>query len=458
MAISDTVLQKDIQWVARSTPLNNFSYAMEIHCGVTRTVRPLRLLSIDTLADFEKGFADEIVVEAMFVRSDYDQYVFPNRDALQITLVRTPIGIVTDRVDNSRAAQAKLFKATLVNPVNQTLDQGQGAYSGSEQYTNLTMLPAQFQLVELPVEQLMMMTVGGIYRKTTPAAVLKSALTQFSQTLTGLDNASEVVGVDMYPVPVPAGQKAPKVREHIVIPHGTRLVCLADHIQEKEGGIYDTGIGAYYRQPNWYVYPPYDVTRFQKALRTLTVLIVKSAEMPGMDCTYRVDGQAVTIVANGNIKHVDPVDHEAVNQGNGVRFAKAQSLLDGFTDGTSAGVAKAQGVMAGFITSARDALKNYVPFSSNRITDNAPHELSKLAARQGQRVQLNWQRADASLIVPYMPVRLLYESGGLLYEFSGTVLNCQSQVHPDQPGMTNDRYYQDVGLTLFVAVTKTMKA
>lgn len=458
MAISDTVLQKDIQWVARSRPLCNFSYVMEVHCGTSRNIRPLRLLSIDTLADFEKGFADEIVVEAMFVRSDYDQYMFPNRDVLQMTIVRTPIGTVTDRVDTGQSPQARLFKATLVNPVNQTIDQGSGGYSGSEQYSNMTMLPLQFQLVELPVEQLMMMTVGGIYRKTTPAAVLKSALTQFSQTLQGLDNASSVVGVDMYPVPVPDGQKAPKVREHIVIPHGTRLVCLADHIQEKEGGIYDTGIGAYYRQPNWYVYPPYDVTRFQKSLRTLTVLIVKSAEMPGMDCTYRVDGSAVTIVANGNIKHVDPVDHAAVNQGSGVRFAKAQSLLDGFTDGTSAGVAKAQDVMTGFITSARESLKNYVPFSGNRITDNAPHELSKLAARQGQRVQLNWQRADATLIEPYMPVRLLYETGGLLYEFSGTVLNTQAQVHPDQPGMTNARYYQDVGMTLFVAVTKTMKA
>jgi hypothetical protein len=458
MAISDTVLQQDIQWVASSTPLCNFTYTVEVHCGTSRNIRPLKMISIDTIADFEKGFADELVLSAMFVRSDYEQYIYPNRDVLQITVVRTPIGVVTDSVDTGKSPQAQVFKATLVNPVNQTIAIGDGGYSGNDKYTNLTLMELDFQLLELPVEQLMMMTVGGIYRKTTPAAVLKSALTQFCHNLQGLDTSSQIVGVDMYPVPVPQGQSAPKVREHIIIPHGTRLVCLADHIQEKEGGIYDTGIGCYYRKNNMYVCPPYDVTRFQKVKRTMTILIVKSAEMPGMDCTYRVDGDAVTIVANGSFKHLDGVDHTAVNQGGGARFAKAQSLLDGFTDGTSKGEANSQKVMAGFVANARDDGKNYVPFSQNRITDNAPHELSKLAQRAGQRVQLNWQRADISLILPYMPVRLLYESGGLLYEFTGTVLNCQGNVHPDQPGMTASRYYQDVAMTLFLTVTKTMKA
>jgi len=458
MAVSDTVLRQDIQWVATSAPLCNFTYQIEIHCGTVKNIIPMKMISVDILSDFEKGFADEIVLEAMVVLSDYQQYIFPNRDSLKITFLRTPIGTISDDTDTSRSPQAQTFRATLLNPSNTTLAAGSGSVSGVDEYSSLTPYLLQVQLIDLAVEQLMLMTVGGIYRKTTPAAVLRSELTRNSHSLVGLDESNRVVGVDMYPVPVPKDAKAATVRQHIVIPHGTRLVNLADHIQEKEGGVYDTGIGVYYRKRNWYVYPPYDVTRFQKASRTLTVLMIKSAELPAVDNTYRVDGGAVTIIANGSVQHLDPVDHQAMQVGNGVRFAKAQSLFDGFTDGTSSGVADTTKVMAGFITQPRDSTLNNVPFSKNRITDNAANELSKLASRQGQRVQLNWSRADASLILPYMPVRLLYETAGLLYEFTGTVLNTQSQVHPDQPGMTNSRYYQDCSLTLFVAVTKTIKA
>jgi hypothetical protein len=206
------------------------------------------------------------------------------------------------------------------------------------------------------------------------------------------------------------------------------------------------------------VYPVFDVTRFATAKKTLTILVVHSQELPAADNTYRVDAGAVTVVANGKMAHLDPIDHMAMNQGNGVRFAKAQDLMDNFTPGTSDVTADSSKVMTGFVTQTRDSKQNNVQFSKAKITDNIPHELSKMAERQGQRIQLNWDRADPSLIIPGMPVRVIYESNNMLFDMTGTVLNVQSQVRLDQPGMTSTRYITGCAMTLFVTVTKTSKA
>lgn len=458
MAIEDTGLKADIQWVTSANSMSSFTYKAIVHCGRVKDLEPLRVISLDSLEDYEEGFADEMMVELMMVREDYERFIFPNRDSIIITVIRNPIGTVSDTLDTSRAPAAKQYRATLKDPHNQAISMGSFGASHSEKYTNLTIYPVTFQLIDLAVEQLMLTTIGGVYRKTTPGNVLLSELTRISHSLTGLDEGDRVKGVNMYPPPTPAGNKPIPVRNHVVVPHGTRLVDLADHIQKKEGGIYDTGISAYYQRNYWHVAPPYDVTRFAKSKRTLTILSVRSVELPAADCTYRVDGDAVTIVVNGKVIHLDPGDHEAVNQGNGVRFARAQSLFDGFTDGTTEGQADSQKVMAGFVSQDRDSKKNYVPFSKNRITDNPHWELSQLAKRQGQRIQVNWDRADPRLITPLMPVRFLYESGGTVFEMLGCVLNQQAQTRTDQPGMTSSRYVSGSALTLFVAVAQTMKA
>lgn len=458
MALEDTGLKTDVQWVTSASSASSFTYKAILHCGRVKDLEPLRVISFDTLEDYEEGFADEVMVDLMMVREDYEKYIFPNRDSLILTLIRNPIGTVSDALDTSRAPAAKQYRATLRDPHNQAMSMGSFGVSHSEKYTNLTIYPISLQLIDLAVEQLMLTTVGGIYRKMTPGNVLLSELTRISHSLTGLDDADRVKGVNMYPPPTPSNNKPIPVRNHVVVPHGTRLVDLADHIQKKEGGIYDTGISMYYQRNYWHVAPPYDVTRFAKTKRTLTVLSVRSVELPAADCTYRVDGDSVTIVANGKTIHLDTVDHEAVNQGNGVRFARAQNLFDGFTPGTTDGQADSQNVMAGFVSQSRDSKKNYVPFSKNRITDNTHYELSQLAKRQGQRIQINWDRADPSLITPLMPVRFLYEAGGTVFEMLGCVLNQQTQTRTDQPGMTSTRYVSGCALTLFVAVARTMKA
>lgn len=458
MAIEGTALQADVNWVISSPAKATYTYTVEFHCGATKKVIPTKMISIDYLQDFEEGFADEIVLECMFVWDDYDQTLFPYRDQTLVTIARNTIGAVSDAIDSSIPGAAKVFRATMTNPSSAAMSAGTQYLSPGDKYTSLGLIKVKYQLIDLAVEQLMLVTTGGIFRKTEPGTVLLAELTRQSHQLVGLDVSDAVKGVDMVPVPKPEGQPKPTVRSHVVIPQGTRLVDLAGYIQKKAGGIYDTGLGCYYQKNNWYVYPTYDVTRFPKAKKTMTILVVHSQELPAADNTWRLDGESLTVVANGKLQHLDKTDHQALNHGNGVRYAKAQDLLDNFTPGVSSDItAKSSNVATGFVTQVRDSQKNNVQFSKNRITDNMQQELSKLSERQGQRIQLNWDRADVSLVSPGMPVRVLYEVNSTLFEMMGTVLNLQSQVRLDQPGLTSSRYITACGMTLFVAVTKTTK-
>ena len=453
MGIENTALKKDIQWVITAPLAPQYTYEMTIHCSTAKNITPLRIVSIDSLLDFEEGFADEIVLDCMVIREEYDQYIYPNRDALTATLIQRPTSVNTDTIDTSRPPIAKQYRLSMKDATNQSVGAGQFMASQPEKYTGLTLSPIQFQLIDLAVEQMMLMPVGGIFRKKTPGEVLKSELTRISHSLQGLDAGDSVNGVQMEPTPANT-----QPREHIVIPHGIRMVDMADHIQAKEGGIYDAGIGCYYQRNLWWVYPLYDTTRFAKSRRTLTIIGCSSTTLPAADATYRVDGDAVTIVANGKVNHLDDSDQRSINQGNGVRFARAQNLMDKFTEGTTKGEANSQNIMASFVTQARDSGKNYAPFSDNRITDNPHQELSKLAKRQGQRIQLNWDRADPRLIVPGMPARYLYEADDMVYELVGCVLNMQIQTRTDQPGMISTRYVTGCALTLFVNTVRNVKA
>lgn len=449
MAVVGTALQTDIAWVIKSYNDSNYTWDVELHCGTQRNVTPIKLTNIDILRDFEGSYADEISLEAIFIQQDYDLYVFPNRDQLLVTLTKRPIGPVSDAVQVGKQGYAKTFRGTLSSPTSNVLNNGTGYTAPTDNYSTQALTRIRIQLIDRAIEQLRLTTVGNIYRKCTPATALLTELTARSVGL-NLDMSDKPKGVDM----VPADNTT--LRNQIVLPHGLPLVNMAHHIQETDGGIYKTGMGCYYHNNYWYVYPPFDVTRFPKAKKTLTVLIIRSMELPAADNTYRVDGDTVTIVANGKTSHFDPVDHQAANIGNGVRFAKATELLSDFVStGNGQVVANADKIMGGFMGQQRDSKMENLPFSENRITDNVYHESSRVAARQGQRIQLNWDRADNSLITPGMPCRVLYENNGVLFELMGCVLNMQSQVRMDVPGLTSTRYITGVGMTLFVAVTKT---
>lgn len=127
-----------------------------------------------------------------------------------------------------------------------------------------------------------MVSVGGVWRDVTMEDFLKTTRTNYAQSAV-VDAANKMQGIDIV---TPDNQAK---RDHIVVPHGTRLLDLPDYVQHKCGGVYSTGLGSYLRDRHWYLYPLLDYARAAKGEDLVTILVVPLKKFSGTARTYRQD-------------------------------------------------------------------------------------------------------------------------------------------------------------------------
>ena len=82
-----------------------------------------------------------------------------------------------------------------------------------------------------------------------------------------------------------------------MIPHGTRLVDIPKYLQESQRGVFGSGLSSYYRDGYWYIWPSYDTTRFTKEEIRLTIINVPQTRFPGMERTFKYDGNNNRIIS-----------------------------------------------------------------------------------------------------------------------------------------------------------------
>jgi hypothetical protein len=316
--------------------------------------------------------------------------------------------------------------------------------SVSEEALDLSnVFEVNFQLVNKALEQLRVITVGGIWRNCTVEDTVKGILTTESKKVE-VEDIRMPQGVDM----VPAANTAK--RDHISIPHGTRLVDVPQYVHERCGGIYRTGLGYYLRGDYWYIYPCYDTTRFFDVEKTLTVINVPSNKLPQVERSYRLDGTNLLVLATGEIKFRDDSEVQQLNAGNGVRFADADRFMRGFTETKDNKTVASRGKNnSEFIAIKRADGLNNVQVSKDAITANPYIEYSRLARREGSMIALEWQNSDPRLIFPGMMVKLLYLEEGLVLETFGVLVKAHHYVHNQAKGMAEIRYRTSSVLSVF---------
>ncbi len=224
-------------------------------------------------------------------------------------------------------------------------------------------------------------------------------------------------------------------------------------LQHKIGGIYPTGLGMYLFKQHWYVYPLFDLKRFDQTTKTLTLINVPTNQMPGIERTFRKTANQIIALVTGEVKHKDLTEAMLLNQGNGVRFLDSRRVIDNFAD-TTAGENKAVVMRAEnnseFVTDERTSGLNNVQTAGSRITANKFAEMSKLARRTGSELQCLWENSDMGAIYPGMPVKYMYIRDNRIHELKGTVLGAQHYIQTHGKGMTDTRHRTDTALHLFV--------
>lgn len=409
---------------------------------------PLKVLTIDTLANYEGNYADEILIVLAMPAGTFFKRIYPYQGAIDITLIRKPKyesgigGVVQEKIST------EVYTATLIDTGSPIID-GNTRNTPTEENLNLTSITdVTFQLINKSLEQLRLISVGGIYRGGTVEDVVKNILTSSSK-IKYIDNTRSFKGVQMVP---PSNKKA---RDHVVIPQGTMLMDVPDHINKHCGGFYSTGLGYYFQNDFWYLYPTFDTTRFNTADETLTIINVPPRKFPGVERTYRKNGRNLTILGTGSVKYSDSSDVDQLNDGNGVRFASADKFMNGFTKTENNKTVASRGKNnSEFVTQERDNKNNNVRLSGNAITANPMMEYARLARRQGGLLTMVWEHSNPTLITPGMVGKIMYLDGEDIKTLYGVVLQAHTFVGMSGQGMFGDKHMSTTSIAMFVSKPK----
>lgn len=444
MAIEKTTLLNEVNAMIDSGPTEaHYFYEFSLLAGEER-ISPYRVESIDIVRQYLSDYSDTIVITVVFPLGIYMNRVYPYKDNLVANIFRNAIGEMSTEVNAEKDITTQVYRAILIETGDPQMEHNYPAVGNEDDADISNLVTIQFQLIDQALEYLRLKTVGGIIRQTNPGSVVKGILTQQSRNLP-IEVESGVYGVEMVN---PDNQE---IRDHIIIPHGTKLVDLPQYVQDKCGGVYSSGMGVYLQTGYWYVYPELNTDRANKTPRVLTVFNIPANRFPHIERTYRRTSNQVIIISTGNVKHKDDSETVQLNQGNGVRFTDSRTLFDevGKTANNRTTITRNKNNTEVRANQRRSGLDN-VQVADQRFTNNTFAEMSKLARRFGQFIQLTWHNSNPSLIKPGMPTKFYYIKDDQVVEVNGVVVGAHHYIELNGQGIEQRRHVTNSSITLFV--------
>lgn len=443
MAIDATTLFREVENViAQGQGVSHYQLECYIKTG-GQWLRPVRIELLMQERDYAGGYGDVIVLEALIGGGQYAYQVVPQRDDLWVDLVSIPLYENSDQERPETDRKARRYRAVLMD------DESPGLTSQSPQASNQDDLDrsaakvVQLQLMDEAAYQVRMMTVGRLYRKSTPMDALKSLLTE-TTSLVDSKNQQQVFGANI------AEGYNTTVRDHVIIPHGTRLVDVPHYLQYKQGGLYGAGAACYLQNGFWYVFAPFDLKRWQHSMKKLTIVAVPSNRYYGAERTYRQTENHTFIVCAGDRTVEDDARAQQYNHGNAVRFTDARNLLTyDERSGNKSVTRRNKNVFEVESHRLQDNTTN-ARWSEQRATSNPFQHYTEMAKRSGRFVNIEWQHGDINLLRPGMPVKYITVSDDELVEVYGVLVGVNEQRIPAEPGAVVSRYPSTCILRLFV--------
>lgn len=446
MALENTPLVEEITEIFGGGP-NPVNFVWECVISLPdRDVRANKVVSIDINRDYLNNFGDEVVIKITVPHGFYNSEILKNRDKLFFELTRKP---VSENGEGTSPTEiyTKLYKALPLRESSGILSGNIPQAQDSEAMDLMNLVEVEFQLLEPVLKNIAIHQTGGIFRETVPANAVRYLLTT---VLKGMDLPKEesVLGVDM----VSPDNKKPSA--HVIIPHGTNLEDIPTLVQEEWGGIYNTGIGSYLQDNIWYLWPQYRLNRCENEKRTARIYNLPPNRYPGIERSYRMNGEELVILSTGEARHLDQSYGEQYNQGTGTRFTLGKRIMDGFGEAkeNKFTINKAENNIE--INSVFDTDFVYSPVSNKRISNNLFSEASRLSRRLGSTLTLVWENSRIELIYPGMPVKFHYLENNEIKELNGVVMSAHHLIYDDKPGPVQRRHKTNTAITLFIEKTK----
>ena len=349
---------------------------------------------------------------------DYVNRLFPYRQNLELTIKRTPLDEGgSDRLIDDPILVTR-YKA-IFNPSQNPPVGGSELESIDIESLNVSdIVEIHLELVDRSLEPLRIKTTGGAYSKVTAEAVIRGLIGGESLKVL-VDGKPSIDRLDI----VPLDNK--ETINHIVIQHGMHMTAVPTFLQESVG-IYNRGVGTYFQsyegKKTWFVYPTYDIERFDGSDKKMIFYAVPQEKLPQLDRSFRKEGDVVKVAITAQRRYTDSAELGQMNEGSGFRMADARSYMAKPVKVTEDGPKAVRNRLNHEVTTKdrTDGL-NYAPVVKN-TSSNPFTQRSSVTARSLGQLDIVWENSDASLIYPGMPCKYIYLSQGKAISLKGTIL------------------------------------
>ena len=410
-------------------------------------IKPTRFDYIHLARDYSTGALGDVrQIECLMSLGDYTYDVLPYRDNMYIDITEIPLMEGTSSRNWERRAGTKRYKAILdlKGGDNTTLTNKSPAMTTKAQMNQMGMKSVVFTLVDEVCYKLMMTTVGATLRQMTTLDMLVWLHTYYFEKLFEGSN-KRIEGLNIW-----RENSNPDIQHQIAFPDGILLKDVPKFLQNDEVGVYPTGLGRFIQDNQLYVYPLFDVTRYQKNARVLNIINMPNERFQGSEKTFLVTPKSITIIATGNNTSDDQSTGVKIQDGNGLRFGDAAKLLfQGTVKGNRMLLDRATNLFEVAGEKLAEGVNN-VRWAAERFSSNPYKHYTTMAQKRGQPLKVQWFRSNVDLLEPGMPVRYQTLDGDTVKTYYGTLLGVNDNRIPTDPGNNVSKYDGIATLDLFL--------
>lgn len=346
------------------------------------------------MADFTQNRSTMYGIRVRLQPSVYFNRILPFRDDTDIQLI---VDSGTDRV-------IREFKVVPMVDTDLRAQSNNTAETNLEALDTTELVPYELQLIEKGYARLKNLPAQGSFLMATPDKVVYNLLD-------GKSEAANIPGHDRYRGMVMSQPiDNTNVYRQVIVPSGTRLVDVPGYIQNHpEYGIYSKGLGCFYKQNYWYVFPLFNTNLVDTHPRPLDVIRVPQNKIPALDATFYKSDVAMTIIATGGSEQSDGADIRKQNDGVGQRLVMGDAISGdtGYHYNNGRAITTRADSMQEYKLSDRRDGEEWIPIDRTP-TGNVCKALSQNAMNEGEVVVVEWQNGDVGFLEPGQPVRFQY--------------------------------------------------
>jgi hypothetical protein len=396
------MISSQIQTVLRQASLtatlsNNVAETSQITCVFITPVGQFTALGVERMtnsADFVNGRNELIQIRVRLQPGVYFDKLVKYRDNLTCQVFK--------QTGKSRV-MAEYVAIPLVDKDVHT--ESNSTIANKLDALNTTnLVPYEFQLMEKGFAKIRNVPISNIYSIANIRDTLHSVFEEKTQgvRLTGYDAYK---GLQLY-------EPVDNVNNYrqIVFPSGTRLIDAAQFLQQhNEHGVYSKGLGSFYKQNYWWIYPLFNTERVITHPRPINLIRVPQNKIPDLDNTFYVTPTALTIIAAGDADHRDHADIRKQNEGVGQRMISGDAVAGdtGYHYNNGRALTTRADSMQEYKLSDRRDGNEWIPINPNP-TGNVMVGMSQNARNQGEVLELEWRNGDTGYLEPGHPLTYQY--------------------------------------------------